>query len=524
MKRIIYIAIVFLSVTVSTISCSDFWDLQPLTQVPAATYFQDEATIQSGLAACYAGLYMVTGNGSKELNLFPGATDDGYTTDASWQMFLQNTLNNNMTGDLNTMYSNAYEAIFKTNNFIEMLSPTNVIDPTVKAQYIAEAKVLRAYFYFFVTNIFGDAVLTLKPESKREEILKFTRISRIVIKDSMVNDLNNAIKILPKTSYNTGHIVSGTAALLAMRYKIMDYGTPDYAGIIKLFEDNFKITGDPNFALVKKRQFKSMFDGNTVKNTPESDILTMTDNKEVLFSMRYSTSANLAFPYMGGLVSATVCARPELFNFYQFDDGTAYDTSGANPKFDPTDNFKNRDARLIYTITNKKTLDTMAAYPVKDFLKTNATYFAWKKCTPYYILHERPLKVGEILNQDVILMRYPEAVLLYAEALNETGRLSDALTALNIVRTRFLPASTASSKNDISMAIKYERRAEFAQEGGIRYFDLQRWNTMKDILPTLPVSVLNQSTKCTFTTRQRYWPIPEFERIANPNITQNTGY
>jgi len=524
MKNIFNKTIVFLTLAFGLVSCNSYFDLQPLTQVPAATYFQDEPTIQSGLAACYAGLYMVTNNGMRELDNFPGITDDGYTDHPSWQSFLQNTLNNNMTGDLNVMYSNTYEAIYKANNFIAMISPTNVIDATKKAQYIAEAKVLRAYEYFFITNIFGDAVLTLKPEAQRDEILKFTRISRIIIKDSMVNDLTNAIKILPKTSYNSGHIVSGTAAALAMRYKIMDYGTPDYAGIIKLFEDNFKVTADPNFALVTKRQFKSMFDGNTVKNTAESDVLVPTDNKEVMLSARYSTSATLSFPYMGGLVSTTTCARPNLFNAFQFDDGTAYDTSGANPKYNPADPFKNRDARLMYTITNKSSLDTMAAYPVKDFLKTNPTYYAWKKYTPYYILYERPLKIGEILTQDVILMRYPEVLLMYAEALNETGRLSDALTALNAVRTRFLPAFTAQSKSAISAAIQYERRAEFAEEGAIRYYDLQRWNTMKDILPTLPVSVLNKTTMCVFTARQRFWPIPEFERIANPNITQNTGY
>ena len=42
-----------------------------------------------------------------------------------------------------------------------------------------------------------------------------------------------------------------------------------------------------------------MFDGNTVKNTAESDVLVPTDNKEVMLSACYSTSASLSFPYMG---------------------------------------------------------------------------------------------------------------------------------------------------------------------------------------------------------------------------------
>ena len=97
----------------------------------------------------------------------------------------------------------------------------------------------------------------------------------------------------------------------------------------------------------------------------------------------------------------------------------------------------------------------MAAYPVKDFLKTNPTYFAWKKYT-----HTISCMSGTCVGDSdtrCILMRFPEVLLMYAEALNETGRLSDALTALNAVRTRFLPASTAQSKSAISAAIQYER-------------------------------------------------------------------
>jgi|GEM_PF-2813056 len=524
MKKIIFKSILILILAFSALSCKNFLDLQPLNVVPAATYYTNNATIQSGLAACYAGLYLVTGNGYYELNTFPGVTDDGYTDDGQFTMFLQNTLNSNMTGQLNVMYSNTYEAIVKVNNFIAAIAPTNVIDPSLKAQYIAEAKVLRAYFYFFITNIFGDAVLALQPDGSRAQLLQETRTSRIAIKDSMVTDLTNAVKVLPKTSYTSGHIVSGTAALLAMKYKLMDYGTPDYQGIISLFEANFKVSGDPVFGLVTKRQFKSIFDGNNSKNTAESDMLAPTSNNEVMLSARYSTSAILAFPYMGGLVSTTNCARPNLFNFYQFDDGTPYDVTGANPKYNAANPFLNRDARLIYTIANKKSQDTMAYQPAKNFLSTNPTGYAWKKYTPYYILNSRPLAVGEILTQDVILMRYPEALLTYAEALNETGRQTDALAALNAVRTRFLPASTANTQATIRLAIQYERRAEFAEEGGMRYYDMQRLNLMPTILPTLPVSVLGQSTMCTFATRERYWPIPAFEILANPKISQNTGY
>ena len=52
MKKIIFKSILILILAFGALSCKNFLDLQPLNVVPAATYYTNNATIQSGLAAC----------------------------------------------------------------------------------------------------------------------------------------------------------------------------------------------------------------------------------------------------------------------------------------------------------------------------------------------------------------------------------------------------------------------------------------------------------------------------------------
>ena len=76
---------------------------------------------------------------------------------------------------------------------------------------------------------------------------------------------------------------------------------------------------------------------------------------------------------------------------------------------------------------------------------------------------------------DLNLFRYADALLLYAEALNEGGQTAQALAPLNQVRTRAtMPAIAAGlSQAEMRAKILHERRVELYLEGK-RYFDLRR--------------------------------------------------
>jgi len=110
-------------------------------------------------------------------------------------------------------------------------------------------------------------------------------------------------------------------------------------------------------------------------------------------------------------------------------------------------------------------------------------------------------------------LRLADVILLYAEALNETGNASGALAQLNTIRTRAgLSNSAASSQGDIRTAIANERRLELAFEGQ-RWFDLVRTGTVD--------AEMGQS----INPQYHIFPIPISEVLASFGvITQNDGY
>jgi len=116
-------------------------------------------------------------------------------------------------------------------------------------------------------------------------------------------------------------------------------------------------------------------------------------------------------------------------------------------------------------------------------------------------------------DHDWIELRLADVILMYAEALNENGKTSAAMTELNKIRTRAgLSGTTASSQGDLRQAIQNERRLELAFEGH-RWFDLVRTGTVD--------SEMGQPINSDY----HLFPIPDSEVKASFEvITQNPGY
>ncbi len=115
---------------------------------------------------------------------------------------------------------------------------------------------------------------------------------------------------------------------------------------------------------------------------------------------------------------------------------------------------------------------------------------------------------------NVVVIRYEEVILNYAEALLETG--GDALTEINkITSNRGAGAYTSVTKEDILN----ERRKEFIFEGK-RYDDLMR--TGSDIEKVSMQQ--NFTATIPYGDHRLAWPIPKAETDANSNMAQNEGY
>jgi hypothetical protein len=155
---------------------------------------------------------------------------------------------------------------------------------------------------------------------------------------------------------------------------------------------------------------------------------------------------------------------------------------------------------------------------------------------------------------NVMLVRYAEVLLVYAEAKIEQGTLDQSVyDAINAVRVRAgLPEiTTGKSQDELRKSVRQERKVEFPFEG-LRFFDLRRWKIAEEVMPGIlygrPLRNYEASFIPTFDengmphydaygdklrqfdtrnfnpARDYLWPIPQKELDINSNLKQNPGY
>jgi hypothetical protein len=260
-----------------------------------------------------------------------------------------------------------------------------------------------------------------------------------------------------------------------------------------------------------------------------------------------------------------------LVDAFECTDGLTIDKS---PLYNPAKPFANRDPRLGFTIalpgsvfynyqfeTHKDSLqcwnyNTSPATRVPNQEAINAfataTGYCWRK---YVDLTDKADPANSELN--VILVRYAEVLLIYAEAKIEKGEIDQSVyDAINSIRQRSgvnMPAiQPGQSQAQLRSVVRKERLYEFATEG-FRLFDIRRWKIADQVMkgplygriprgllanaPSIDANGIanysNVPNKAdmrvvevrNFNANRDYlWPIPNIETVTDPAIVQNPGY
>jgi starch-binding outer membrane protein, SusD/RagB family len=123
---------------------------------------------------------------------------------------------------------------------------------------------------------------------------------------------------------------------------------------------------------------------------------------------------------------------------------------------------------------------------------------------------------GQPLTEYSMVLRLAEQYLIRAEARAMQNNISGSQSDLNIIRSRAgLPNTPAATQQELINALLHERRVEFFTEWGHRWLDLKR---------TSHTSLVLGSEKPSWQSLDTLYPIPQAERTADPNLTQNPGY
>lgn len=534
MKR--YNFILGLSLIATMSACTD-WLQEPTPGVTKLEdYFQSAAAATSSVTAAYQPLiYEYNNTYISEWFIGDIVSDDALkggqgsapTSDMGDVYDFENWRTASNSGFLLQTYRALYLGISRTNTAIDCVSSMEAIEDLTdetKAALIAEAKFLRAYYYFRLVRIFGGVpIIDFVARDDSKWIL--TRSSVDEVYAFIKADLEEAESLLPKKwdDNNVGRATKGAAQ--AMLLKVNLY-TKDFA---KAAEWGKKVIESGSYSLCPRYQDNFTIAG---ENGPESVF-------EYQYRNEPSSDYGEGFGSQLGSFTLVLC-RPrsgdKVVNGWGFN----------HPTQNLYDEFEDGDVRRDWTIVDFTAagMETNVDMSYYGNTYTNRKYAMFDSEDPLNYKQEGGSTEtfhdsrGPLNNRQI---RYSDVLLMYAEACAENGNDAEAINALNQVRERvnmptypgytFKVNGTEITSPTLMQAIRHERRVELAMEGH-RWFDLCRWNGvdgkgvkahMEAYQATESGAVQSQIQEFV-AGKHELFPIPFEEIDLNPALTQNPGY
>jgi len=482
-----FLLIFVVAIVFGVTSCKKFIQIPPPeTKLVTASVFnnntgatQAQTNIYVQMWNAFESYYMEfnTGLYSDELQV-PNAATPG----VSPIVYYTNSLvaNNNYWG----FWSSAYPYIYDANAVINGLQTTAGCSPAVKKQLTGEAYFIRAFWHFYLTNIYGDVPLVLTTDYNNND--RIVRTSRIQVLQQVVADLQNAQTLL-NTNYvditdtvTTSERVrpnkSAATALLARVYLYLGDYAKDATQYTNADIASTTVISNSAYGLSPLSGAGSVFQ----KNSSEAIWQLQTPLKSG--SAGEDTPDGFEFvltgaPLTGQFQSAII--SPQLMS-----------------SFEPNDQ---RWTNWVGSFTTTTTPKITYYFPYKY---KNRTY----------------------LNQEYVMMlRLGEQYLIRAEAEVHEGKITNAISDLNTIRQRAGLSVYAGATDQASLltAILHERQIELFAEWGHRWLDLGRTGNAAAVMSL--ITPLKGGIWAS-DNHQLLFPISTTEIGKNPSLTQNPGY
>lgn len=461
-------------------ACNDkFMDRYPETQMSGEAFFNSESDLKQYCNSFYSPI-------------LPGANI--YTDDNNSDNVDMSTLSEEMTGTRtvpSTSGAWGWGDLRNINYFLEHYNKAAISD-TLKNHYAGVARFFRAFFYFNKLKTFGAVPWYSSTLGTTSDDLYKARDPRNVVVDSIVADLDFAIRWVSRTHTNT-YITRWAALVLKSRICLYEGTWEKYHS-----EDAFGVSGSDGsnyLRLAADAAYEVMINGgyslyNTGKPTQDyGDLFAMesADLGEVILAREYVTGL-AAHNSNAQFISATL-GNPgltkDLIESYLTKDGLPFSLVSNYNVLEFPQETANRDPRLAQTIRTpgyKRRGGTTLQIP--DFKSTLTGY----QCVKFVTEAENDGNMAS--TNDLPIFRLAEVMLNYAEAKAELGNFSaaDAAISLNPIRKRagmpdfdinvasdpLLISQYDKNHDPLILAIRRERRVELAIEG-FRKDDLMRW-------------------------------------------------
>jgi len=541
-------------------SCDDqYLDRLPLDSPSSENFFTNETELEMAVTGVYNRLWYKT-QGAVWFLSFDFASDDGWDRNGSALQALGRGEQNADNAYTNGFWENFYRAINRVNYITSGTAELREkMDPEKYNRLVGEARFLRAYFYAYLAELYGDVPLVTTTLTLEEAQTPRTPKSEVI--DFVLSELKEVKEYLPMDASEKGRVTKGSVLALISRValwnerwneaaaaakELIDSGAyqidPDYAGM-------FTFSGDNSPEVVMRIQFLR---GVETHNTPRD------------FLSRMALGHSNKKP------------PQDFVDTFDCIDGLPIDES---PLYDPEQPFENRDPRLDYTLvvpgsrlvnwifeTHKDSTQTwefrdngMVRVPNIEAQHAYASFtgYLFRK---HVDVSDYPTNVGAS-DQNLTIFRFGEVLLNYAEAKVELNELDGSVyEAINSIRGResvqMPPIASGKSQEELRNIVRKERRSELGIEG-LRYFDIRRWKIAENVIPGPVRGRVNRygsggwlneppmidpigtpsydnvsnademvviETRSFNPARDYLWPIPRIELETNTTLTQNPGY
>jgi len=434
-----------------------------------------------------------------------------------------------------------YQGIYAANLFLENADKNTSLGAPLLTRMKAEARFIRAYQYFNLINWFGDVPLITKVITP-DEAKKVSRAPKAEVLKFILDELDAAAADLPKKEdyQNTdrGRITKGAAK--AFKARVLLYQGNRMEEVVSVCEDlmNDQAT---NGVYSLYPDYGAMF------SDPGTEY-----NAEILLDLEYVPNvrtydepARLIPISAKGLGENYNAPTQELVDSYIMLNGKSIKEAGSGYK--ENDPYVNRDPRLEATIVHDKDIwknpngSTQVIYikPGTDPDPSRPNEFGSGLHTPtgYYWrkYYDRSVEANQY-SLNLILIRWADVLLMYAEAKNALGQMNAAVwdKTIKLIRSRAgfkeaaalnFPGNTGISMTD---QIRNERRSELALES-LRIDDIRRWRIAEKVMSGWvhgakwgDAGVDNGYIRVThreFNPAKHYlWPVPALEIRDDPNL------
>ncbi|WPV67820.1 RagB/SusD family nutrient uptake outer membrane protein [Chitinophaga sp. LS1] len=409
--------------------------------------------------------------GLTSISLYAGLSADELTLFNTSNVFLNNFYANSLTADYDILLWNYdYGIIFNANSAIEGLTNKNTLTSEVQNQLLGEAKLIRAFCYFYLVNLYGEVPLVLSTNPIINSTLSKSSVD--LIYSQIIDDLISAENLLSE-NFLSGNLIGGTSE----RVRPTKWAAAALLARVYLYNSDFTNS---------EKQASIVIGNQSLFKLDSLDFTFLKNSNESIWQLQVvdNTSANTG-------------------------DGKVFVLPDSGPN---TDNYPVVLSRHIYD--NFEIGDLRRKKWIDSVVTDNGTYFF-----PY------KYKSGALASDNnpteyIMILRLAEQYLIRAEARIQQGKLQEGVADINVIRHRAgLEDIPLTTKDSLNIAVLQERRVELFSEWGHRWLDLKRTKLIDNVMKDISVEKGG-----TWNTNWQLYPIANTELNANSNLTQNEGY